>query len=59
MPTAPDPITSTPSVPGQPYDASNEGAIGKWQSVDGNSGPCDMNGKATGDFDSGSGWNQT
>jgi hypothetical protein len=60
MPTAPDPITSTPGVPGQPYDATSTGPIGKWQSVDTKSGPCDMAGNATGDWESGPGpWKQT
>jgi hypothetical protein len=60
VPTAPDPITSPPPVPGQPYDATSEGSIGKWQSVDPKSGPCDMHGNATGDWENGPGpWRQT
>jgi hypothetical protein len=61
MPTAPDPITSTPDVPGQPYDATSEAPIGKWKSVDPESGPASFeSGAATGDFPSGEGgWTQT
>jgi len=61
VPTAPDPVTSTPDVPGQPYDATSEGPVGKWQSVDPASGPADFcTGKATGDFEDGPGpWRQT
>jgi hypothetical protein len=60
MPTAPDPITSTPDVPGQPYDATSEAPIGKWKSVDPESGPADRAGRASGDFESGEGgWTQT
>jgi hypothetical protein len=60
MPRVPDPITSPPEVPGQPYDATSGATIGKWQSVDANSGPAGMNGQVTGDFDDGPGpWKQT
>jgi hypothetical protein len=60
MATAPDPITSTPDVPGQPYDATAHGTVSRWASVDGNSGPADMAGNATGEFESGPGpWKQT
>jgi hypothetical protein len=60
MATAPSPITSPPDVPGQPYDATSEGPVGKWQSVDPQSGPADMSGKASGDFENGPGpWKQT
>jgi hypothetical protein len=60
MPDAPDPVIGTPNVPGQPYDATSDVALGKWQPVDSESGPCDMNGHATGDFESGPApWKQT
>lgn len=57
--TSGGPITSTPDVPGQPYDATAGNALGKWQPVDSNSGPADMAGHATGDFPSDSNWKQT
>jgi hypothetical protein len=60
MPRVPDPVTSPPEVPGQPYDATAGNAIGKWQSVNVNSGPADMSGHATGDWPDGPGpWKQT
>jgi hypothetical protein len=60
MANAPSPITSPPSVPPAPYDATSSETIGKWASVDKNSGPCDMAGNATGDFEDGPGpWKQT
>ena len=59
MPDTNGVVQGTPELPYQPYDATDASSIGKWQSVDENSGPADMNGKATGDFESGSGWKQT
>lgn len=61
MPSSPSPITSAPPVPGQPYDAAADNNIGKWQSVDKNSGPASMDtGMSTGDFEDGPGpWKQT
>jgi hypothetical protein len=60
MPDAPAPIESSPDVPPQPYDAADDGPIGKWKSVNPLGGPCDMNGKATAAFDEGPGpWKQT
>ncbi len=61
MAQAPSPITSPPDVPGQPYDATAHGPLGKWQSVDVNSGPADWStGKSTGNFEEGPGpWKQT
>jgi hypothetical protein len=60
MPAAPDPITSTPPVPGQPYDATSEASIGKWASVDPKSGPAGASGQSAGDFENGPGpWKQT
>lgn len=59
MPDTSGHVQGTPSLPYQPYDATSEGTVAGWKSVDPNSGPCDMNGNTTGDFDSGSGWKQT
>ena len=60
MPSAPNPITSPPEVPGQPWDATSDAPVGKWVSVDSCSGPADMQGNATGDFEGGPGpWKQT
>jgi hypothetical protein len=59
MPSAPSPVTSTPDVPGQPYDATSSASIGKWKSVDANSGPANASGKAAGDFESSGKWKQT
>lgn len=61
MAQAPDPITSTPDVPGQPWDATSESPAGKWKSVDPDSGPASITtGACTGDFESGPGpWRQT
>lgn len=58
MASAPSPITSTPDVPGQPYDATAEGAVAGWADVD--SGPANAQGQVSGDFESGpSPWKQT
>ena len=60
MPSAPEPITSAPEVPGQPYDATSDATISGWVSVNSKSGPADRNGNASGDFESGPGpWKQT
>lgn len=61
MPTAPKPITSPPPVPGQPYDATDDGALGRWVSVNPESGAAGPDGKATGDFpdDGAAIWKQT
>jgi len=59
MPDGPAPIVGTPNLAYQPYDATIEGTVAGWKSVDPNSGPCDMNGNVTGDFESGDGWKQT
>jgi hypothetical protein len=53
------PITSTPEVPGQPYDATADNNLGKWQAVDSNSGPADRSGHSTGKFESDANWSQT
>lgn len=58
MASAPDPITSPPPVPGQPYDATSHAAAGKWACVE--SGPADSSGHASADFEGGPGpWKQT
>lgn len=60
MPRVPSGITSTPGVPGQPWDATSDSAAGPWKSVDANSGPASFeSGQATGDFESDSDWSQT
>jgi len=60
MPTAPEPITSTPDQSFQPYSATEDGEVDHWQSVDHNSGPVDMQMQVTGEFEDGPGpWRQT
>ena len=59
MATAPDPITSPPNVPGQPYDATAEGPVAGWADLP-ESGPANASGTATSDFENGPGpWRQT
>jgi hypothetical protein len=53
------PITSTPSVNGQPYDAASSGDCGMWAKLDDNSGPIDQHsGSVTSDFASSAPWQQ-
>ena len=61
MPRVPSEVTSTPEVPGQPWDATSSATVAGWKSVDANSGPASFeSGAATGDFASGeAGWEQT
>lgn len=60
MASASGPVTSTPDVPGQPYDATSDATIAGWVPVDRNSGPANAQGQASGDFESGpSPWKQT
>jgi hypothetical protein len=60
MPRVPSGITSTPEVPGQPWDATSDSPVAGWKSVDANSGPASFeSGAATGDFESSDGWEQT
>ena len=64
MPSAPDPVTSPPDVPGQPYDATDSGgSIGKWRKVpDGGAseGFGEAHGEWPGNGDSDGGdWKQT
>jgi hypothetical protein len=59
MASAPSPITSPPSVPGQPYNSTSDATVCGWVSVDRNSGPANASGQASGDFESGDGWTQT
>jgi hypothetical protein len=57
VPDAPDPITSAPSQPGQPYDATSDGALDPWVKV--KSGPADMQGNVSGDWPDSGPWQQT
>lgn len=57
MATAPDPIASSPDVPGQPYDATDTGPVGPWVKV--TSGPADMSGHVAGDWPDSAPWRQT
>lgn len=59
MPRTPAGISGTPDVPGQPYDATSSATIGKWKPVDSGSGPANMQGQATGEFESDGTWKQT
>jgi hypothetical protein len=59
MPSVPGNVTSTPAQSYQPWDAASEAPHAGWDAVDANSGPADLQGNATGDFESGSGWKQT
>ena len=58
MADAPSPIVSTPSQPGQPYDATSMASVGGWSKVV--SGPASIQtGRQTGgDFDSSGAWKQ-
>lgn len=60
MPRVPSGITSTPPVPGQPWDATSDAPAAGWKSVDANSGPASFDsGACTGDFESDGDWSQT
>jgi len=59
MPDAPENVTAAPALPWQPWDATSSATEAGWMSVDKNSGPANMSGQATGDFESGEGWKQT
>jgi len=63
MADAPNPITSPPNVPGQPYDATGEGSIGKWEKIP-DGGAADRAGNIAGGWSdngasSGGDWEQT
>lgn len=58
MADAPAPITSPPSVPPAPYDATATGITGGWVKV-ADSGPCDMAGNVSGDWPDSGPWRQT
>jgi hypothetical protein len=58
MADAPDPITSPPSQPPAPYDATSTADMGPWVKSD-DSGPCDMQGSVSGDWPSSGVWQQT
>lgn len=59
MPDAPGPVSASPSVPGQPYDAAapDGSGLGPWVKPGG--GPCDESGKVSGDWPSDGPWKQT
>lgn len=59
MADAPDPITSPPSMPPAPYDATapDGSTAGPWVKL--NSGPCDMQGNVSGDWPDSGPWKQT
>lgn len=59
MPDSPQNVTSAPGVPGQPWDATSSATVAGWVSVDKNSGPANASGQASGEFESGEGWQQT
>lgn len=60
MPDAPEHVTAVPSLPWQPWDATDPSTEGGWTSVDAKSGPANMSGQASGDFENGPGpWKQT
>jgi len=54
-------IVSTPSVDGQPYDATSDATYGPWNKLTENSGPVsqDSGRPEGGDFAGGSRWEQT
>lgn len=53
------PITSTPSVPGQPYDAASNAPVSPWVKLEVNAGPIDQHsGAVTGGFASDGRWQQ-
>lgn len=57
MADAPDPVTSAPSQPGQPYDATSMAPVAGWAKLPG--GPCGPDGRLTGqDFPSDGPWRQ-
>jgi hypothetical protein len=53
-------ITSTPSVPGQPYDAvDDDDRTPPWVKLEENAGPANINnGRVTGDFADSAPWMQ-
>lgn len=52
------PITSTPSQPGQPYDADGP-TYGPWVKLEANAGPADIHdGHVTGSFPDSGVWDQ-
>jgi hypothetical protein len=57
MPDAPDPITSSPNLPYQPWSEQIGKTVGRWVPV--KSGPADDTGHVAGDFEDGPGlWKQ-
>lgn len=58
MADAPNPITSVPSVPPAPYDATSDAPAGRWVKLT-QSGPCDMAGNVQDDWPDSGPWRQT
>lgn len=58
MADAPAPITSPPSMPPAPYDATSDAPVGPFVKLP-DSGPCDMQGNVTGDWPGSGPWQQT
>jgi hypothetical protein len=53
------PITSTPSVDGQPWDSTSDAPVAAWVKLDDNSGPASLQGgQVTGDFADSAPWRQ-
>lgn len=53
------PIVTTPSHTGQPYDATQNGACGRWDKLETNGGPADIHsGNVTGEFPDSAPWKQ-
>lgn len=64
MPKVPSPITSPPNVPGQPWDATAEGAVGKWTKTTEGGAASFTTGEIDGDWPANGtsgdgGWQQT
>jgi hypothetical protein len=69
MPEVPAPVTSPPEVPGQPWDATSEETVGKWDCLEEVAGEIGFGGSQSGDHfagadrhaegQSGGGWKQT
>ena len=53
MPDAPSPITSPPDVDGQPWDATSESSVGKWDCLEDVAGEIGFDGSQSGP------WKQT
>ena len=49
MPDAPSPITSPPDVDGQPWDATSESSVGKWDCLEDVADEIGFDGSQSGD----------